>query len=100
MEKQKDYQIHTNEADVLRSCVHVRFFDAHDFFIRNCIRHLARLIRVFLLTYTRAVLYFAQCVLKTSVLNPCPQSEHFFNCVGAGKHRCDFRTYQRALISR
>ena len=28
------------------------------------------------------------------------QSEHFFNCVGAGKHRCDFRTYQRALISR
>ena len=32
IEKQKDYLIHTNEADVSKSCAHVRFFDAHDFF--------------------------------------------------------------------
>ena len=40
MEKQKDYLIHTNEVEVSKSC-------APDFFIRNCMRFLARLIRVF-----------------------------------------------------
>ena len=30
--KQNDYLIHTDEADVSRSCAHVRIFYAHDVF--------------------------------------------------------------------
>ena len=59
IEKQEDYLIRTNEADVSKLWAHVWFFDAHNFFfIHNCMQFFVCLIHVFWSMYMWAVLYY------------------------------------------
>ena len=56
VEKQNEYLIHTNEADVSRSCAHVLFcWRAQFFLFAVACDFLARLIRVFRLTFSGTV---------------------------------------------